>query len=132
MLNSGLLVVRPSPKTFAQILSALDDPIRVSSYTFPDQELLSDVFRGRWMPLPYVYNALMPMRWEGVHAEIWRDAEVRVVHYIHAAKPWHRVGWCVEGEDRGAGELDVLERWWWEANERRKVREREIGVFDKY
>ena len=57
---------------------------------------------------------------------------VRVVHYIHAAKPWHRVGACAEMEEGGAGELDVLERWWWRANERRKGRERELGICDKY
>lgn len=123
MLNSGLLVVTPSTQTYAQIEHALRTPSRVRRYTFPDQELLSDVFYGRWVPLPYVYNALKTMREERVHGPIWRDAEVRNVHYIFARKPW---------DEPLTQNSDELDRWWWEANARRMKRERESGIDDGF
>lgn len=128
MLNSGLLVINPSMGTYRKIEQTLDTPELVAKYDFPDQALLSDVFAGRWVALPYVYNALKSLRWKGVHDTIWRDEEVKVVHYIFAQKPWH--------DDRqGAGkgmntsnkiapawiESDaVLHRWWWNVNTERE------------
>ena len=52
---------------------------------FFDQDLLAIVYRNRWRPLPYTFNALKPMR--ACHAPLWRDADVRVLHYI-LDKPW--------------------------------------------
>jgi hypothetical protein len=48
----------------------------------PGRELLSEVFAGRWVALPYVYNVLKTLRMEGVYDCIWRDGEVKAVHYI--------------------------------------------------
>jgi lipopolysaccharide biosynthesis glycosyltransferase len=126
MLNSGLLVVNPSLASFARIQSLLDTPEKVDSYTVPDQELLSEAFKGRWVPLPYVYNALKTMRAEGVHSAIWRDQEVKNVHYIFAVKPWQE-----EPPREGPG-MDVLNRWWWEVNWERQALERERGIEDGY
>ncbi|KAL5342075.1 nucleotide-diphospho-sugar transferase [Aspergillus crustosus] len=126
MLNSGLLVVNPSHALFAQIQALLDIPEKVDSYTFPDQELLSEAFKGRWVPLPYVYNALKTMRVEGVHSAIWRDEEVKNVHYIFAVKPWQ------EDPPREGPGMDVLNRWWWEVNWARQRMERERGIEDGY
>lgn len=130
MLNSGVLVITPSPKIYAEITAALEDTSRIEKYNFPDQELLSDVFAGRWVSIPYVFNALKTLRWRDVHGAIWRDREVRAVHYIFAKKPWH--------EDVGGDMLEVKRRldetslWWWEANWERKRVEREMGVEDGY
>ncbi|KAL4894272.1 glycosyl transferase family protein [Aspergillus ambiguus] len=124
MLNSGLLVVRPSTAAWEAIQAALNTPERTDKYDFPDQELLSDVFRGRWLALPYVYNALKTMRWRGVHDAIWRDEEVRNVHYIFAKKPWHE-----DGTDPG---LDETNRWWWEVCLRRREAERAEGITDGF
>lgn len=132
MLNSGLLIAHPSPQTWSQIQSVLNEPHRLSQYDFPDQELLSDVFRGRWVALPYVYNALKTLRWRGVHGDIWRDEEVRVVHYIFARKPWHDFVEPVTGSIAGAGAVDETHLWWWEANDRRKHWEKERGIIDAY
>ncbi|KAE8395363.1 nucleotide-diphospho-sugar transferase [Aspergillus alliaceus] len=121
MLNSGLLVVRPSLSTWAEIQAGLQMPERTDRYDFPDQELLSDVFRGRWVALPYVYNALKTLRWAGVHDAIWRDDEVKNVHYIFDKKPWQ------EDPDNG---MDETSRWWWEANRHRKKLEVEVGITD--
>lgn len=121
MLNSGLLVVNPARETYSLIERVLQTPSRLEFYNFPDQELLSDVFYGRWVSLPYVYNGLKTLRGEKVHGEIWRDEEVKNVHYIFARKPW----------DEATGEpTDELSRWWWEANGRRQGRERELGIED--
>lgn len=130
MLNSGLLVVAPSQHTFALIRAAMDTPSRTAGYDFPDQELLSDVFRERWVALPYVYNALKTLRWEGVHSAIWRDESVKNVHYIFAKKPWHEEA-PVEGREDEA-DMDVTNRWWWRANLERQRREREGGITDGF
>lgn len=88
-LNGGLVVLRPSAAAFAAIKQYLSDkPERTRALPFADQSLLSDLFRGRWRALPYVYNALKTMRGRGVHDAIWRDGEVRCVHYILTPKPW--------------------------------------------
>lgn len=45
-----------------------------------------------------------------IHANLWRDDEVRCLHYILADKPWHtRV---LAG---GTGEYDEVHSWWWGA-----------------
>ncbi|KAL6237978.1 hypothetical protein BDW75DRAFT_52691 [Aspergillus navahoensis] len=130
MLNSGLLVVRPSRTHFATIQRFLDDAKKVDSYTFPDQELISEAFRERWVPLPYVYNALKTMRPRDVHGAIWKDEEVKNVHYIFAVKPWQEGPPAVDQE---TGEsTDVLNAWWWEVNADRQRHEKERGIEDGY
>ncbi|KAJ5780932.1 Glycosyl transferase family 8 [Penicillium paradoxum] len=127
MLNSGVLVVRPSARVYEEITSALQETERIERYIFPDQELLSDVFEGRWVALPYVYNALKTLRIEGVHDPIWEDAEARAVHYIFATKPWHEE--VKEGDLSGLDETLV---WWWRANWERMGIERLAGVEDEF
>lgn len=127
MLNSGVLVARPSARVYDEITSALQETARIEKYIFPDQELLSDVFEGRWVALPYVYNALKTLRMEGVHDSIWRDSEARAVHYIFATKPWHEE--VKEGDLTGLDETVV---WWWRANWERMGIERLAGVDDQF
>ncbi|PYI29488.1 glycosyl transferase family protein [Aspergillus indologenus CBS 114.80] len=133
MLNSGLLVVQPRPTDFGAVQTALRDTNTVKGYALADQELLSNVFRGRWRPLPYVYNALKPMRGSGsggagagagTHAAIWRDGAVKNVHFIFAVKPWQM--------DREREDGDELVRWWWAVDEERRRGERARGVGDGY
>lgn len=113
-------MLNPSSSLFALITAALASPATLA-YDFPDQELLAELFAGRWVPLPYVYNALKTMAGEGVHARIWRIEEVRVVHFILSPKPW---------EDEGArdGEGMGLERLWWEVEAERGEWERARGI----
>ncbi|KAF3024149.1 hypothetical protein E8E14_007260 [Neopestalotiopsis sp. 37M] len=66
MINSGTVVLEPSQGAFEAILDKLQDSGAVSSYLFPDQALLSDVFRDR----------------------LWQDDKVKIVHYIMAPTPW--------------------------------------------
>jgi len=127
MPNSGLLVLTPSETTYAEITEAMQDP-KTLTYIFPDQALLGDVFASRWVALPYVYNALRTLRWEGVHGAIWRDGEVRNIHYGLTPKPWEeeeRRG--KKGEDEDEDE-DVLVRRWWEVDGERVREEEERGI----
>lgn len=120
MLNSGLLVVRPAKETWSRIEAALEEPARLATYDFPDQDLLSDVFRGRWVALPYVFNALKTLRWPDVHGAIWRDEEVRLVHYIFAIKPWQATPPPSPGTGTGTiSAIDETYQWWWEADKHR-------------
>jgi len=90
---------------------------------FADQSLLSELFRGCWVPLPYIYNALKTLRWEGVHQPIWRDDKVKNVHYILAPKPWDEMD--AEGKNTSKDPTHV---WWVEANQERLVSENEKGI----
>jgi len=71
MVNGGLQVVNPSEAVYNIILETMANDSSVDSYEFADQSLLSDAFKGRWVALPYIYNALKTLRWKDVHAPIW-------------------------------------------------------------
>ncbi|WWD17979.1 hypothetical protein CI109_102425 [Kwoniella shandongensis] len=87
LLNGGLVVLHPSRATFDDILDHLNNSPQVPDYKFPDQDLLAEVFKGKWKPLPWWCNALKTLR--AVHKDIWRDEEVRLIHYI-LDKPWNK------------------------------------------
>lgn len=86
MCNGGLQVVIPSKRNYDKIVAALDSSSKTSGYDFADQSLLSDVFRGLWIPLSYKYNALKTLR--NIHKNVWDDNEVKNIHYILTPKPW--------------------------------------------
>jgi len=119
MCNSGLLVVAPSAKSYDVITKTLEDHSKTSTYSFPDQALISDVFHDRWFALPYIYNALKTLRW--CHKEIWRDDEVKNVHYILGTKPWDKR----ESEDE-------THAWWWKVDDERRDLEKKAGVDDGF
>ncbi|ESA43318.1 glycosyltransferase family 8 protein [Neurospora crassa] len=112
LLNSGTVVLTPSKPQFDALLDAINTHPDVPHMVFPDQDILAIVYRGKWKPLPYVYNALKPMR--DCHASLWRDEDVKILHYI-LNKPW---------ESRDFDENDKVESthrlWWgvWEEVER--------------
>ena len=114
MLNGGLLVLNPCTEVFKMIRQSMD-AAETAHYQFADQELLSKLFQKRWVSLPYVYNAIKTMRNAGEHEIIWRDAEVRNVHYTLAPKPWQE-------EVKGRDDLNV---WWHTTNEERIAEEQE-------
>jgi len=120
-MNGGLQVVNPSKAVYDQIVSFMEsDAVNMD---FADQSLLSDLYRGRWVPLPYIYNALKTLRWEGVHPEIWRDDKVKNIHYILAPKPWDEVD--AEGNNISK---DATHAWWVDVNQERLKAEKEKGV----
>jgi lipopolysaccharide biosynthesis glycosyltransferase len=120
-MNGGLQVVNPSKAVYNLILEYMES--NAVNMDFADQSLLSDLFRGRWVPLPYIYNALKTLRWEGVHKEIWRDESVKNIHYILAPKPWDEMD--SKGNFIGKDETHV---WWVEANQERLKLEKEKGI----
>lgn len=84
-MNGGLQVVNPSSAVYDLIVNYMEN--NAINMDFADQSLLSDLFKGCWVPLPYTYNALKTLRWEGVHHQIWKDEEVKNVHYIFGKLP---------------------------------------------
>lgn len=125
-MNGGLQVVNPSSEVYQQIIEYLNSD-KAPSMEFADQSLLSDLFRHRWVPLPYIYNALKTMRWEGVHSEIWRDERVKNVHYILSLKPWDEYT-NADGKKISTAK-DESHRWWQEVDEKRVGEEKKaMGV----
>lgn len=123
MPNGGLQVVNPSQVLYESILDRLKTSSAVENYEFADQSLLSDLFMGRWVALPYVYNALKTLRWKDVHAPIWRDQEVKNLHYILSPKPW---------DDQPGDEVDETHAWWTSANVERLAAEEKKGIKDGF
>ena len=122
-MNGGLQVVNPDRQVFDQIVDYMEN--NASALDFADQSLLSGLYRGRWVALPYVYNALKTMRWDGVHSQIWRDDEVKNVHYILTPNPWDELD-----ENGESVSKDETHRWWAGVNQERKRAEREKGLKD--
>ena len=121
--NGGLVVVIPSQGTYDQILQVLKNGDKTANYDFADQALLGDVFYDRWIALPYIYNALKTLRWQGVHHPIWRDGRVKNIHYILSPKPW----------DEKAGETsEETHTWWHEMNASRRAKEETAGIKDGF
>ncbi|KAG1716538.1 hypothetical protein ID866_590, partial [Astraeus odoratus] len=73
-LNSGLVVLTPSSKLAKAIYHHLNTSPLVPTWSFSDQDLLADFFKGRWKPLPWCYNALKTLMI--IHEPLWRDEEI--------------------------------------------------------
>lgn len=104
LLNSGNVVLRPSRQQFDAVARFLATSELVPRFTFPDQDLLAKVYEGKWRPLPYVYNSMKSVRI--VHPRVWRDEDVKCLHYALPDKPWHDLP--VENDPYGD-----LNKWWW-------------------
>ena len=122
MPNGGLQVVNPSKEVYRLIIDRMNSDA-VANYEFADQSLLSDAFPGRWVGLPYVYNGLKTLRWPDVHSQIWRDDEVKNVHFILSPKPW---------EAKDQSNTDDLHAWWRQLNSERKEKEAKTGITDRF
>ncbi|KAJ5219838.1 hypothetical protein N7468_009042 [Penicillium chermesinum] len=123
--NGGLQVVNPSKGVYDKIIAQLAKA-DTSSYDFADQSLLGDLFHGRWVGLPYIYNALKTLRWEGVHDAIWRDDRVK------NSQALGRVGqgsgcWGAPEETK-----DPAHKWWHSVNEERLEAEERAGLRDGF
>ena len=123
MPNGGLQVVNPSKYLYNKILDGLTSSSAIENYEFADQSLLSDIFWGRWVPLPYTYNALKTLRWQGVHSAIWRDERVKNIHYILSPKPW---------DEKPGEESNETHAWWLRVNDERLAEEKGQGIDDGF
>lgn len=81
-LNSGVFVARPSPATFAAMLTALDRPGAFWRRT--DQTFLQSFFPD-WHGLP-VYCNLLQYVWFNL-PDLWDWRQIRILHYQYE-KPW--------------------------------------------
>jgi hypothetical protein len=122
MPNGGLQVVNPSTAVYQLILDQLSQETS-GDYDFADQSLLGDVFNGRWVALPYIYNALKTLRWKGVHDAIWKDDEVKNIHYILSPKPW---------DEKPGEQAEESHGWWRNANNERTRGEKTAGIEDGF
>lgn len=107
-LNGGFLVLKPDQGVFEWLqrkVVAIDDLRR---YPFSEQDLLNEVFEHRWLPLPYIYNALKTLPFQ--HSAIWRQEEVKNLHFI-LAKPWAR---DLNQPESQHDRYYALDKLWWE------------------
>lgn len=102
--NGGTLVLEPDQAVLDALLGELASVADLSAYVFAEQDFLNEHFRGRWVALPYVYNALKTLPFQ--HPGLWDDAAVKNVHFI-IDKPW-------ESALDPASRYHALERLWWD------------------
>ena len=122
MVNGGLLVINPCQAIYDAILERMTTS-SVMEYDFADQSLLSDLFGGRWVAIPYIYNALKTLAWKDVHAPIWREDRVKNIHFILSPKPWD--------EKNGDVKYEIHQRWW-DINLKRLETEKKNGINDGF
>ena len=109
LLNGGLFLYHPSEMLWKAMHDYFLTSPELSTFQFPDQDFLASVFCGRWRPMPWKYNALKTMKqW---HTNIWRDAEVKGLHYI-VDKPWEKRV-ASDGIGGHLGRDGETHTWWW-------------------
>lgn len=114
--------MNPSNEVYQLIVDQLAKETTMN-YDFADQSLLGDVFHGRWVVLPYIYNALKTLRQKGVHDAIWQDDKVKNVHYILNPKPW---------DEKPGEESEESHKWWTQVNQERLQAEKSRGIDDGF
>jgi inositol 3-alpha-galactosyltransferase len=104
-INSGLVIISPSPALGAAAEEYLRTSPRVQTFDFPDQNFFDEFFAGRWRALGWDVNAIKTARYW--HPRLWTDAGVRNLHYI-VDKPWAapRTAWAADDV--------VTHGWWWD------------------
>lgn len=109
-INSGVFVLSPSRELWERMEEfRLNDP-RVATFKYPDQNFLDVFFKDRWVPIGWQYNAMKTIRYW--HTALWRDEEIRALHYV-VDKPWERRNG--KGEEAGyLGKDGETHYWWWE------------------
>ena len=107
-LNGGFLLLKPDNAQFAQLerrMAAIKD---LKDYPFSEQDLLNEVFAGRWQPLSWIYNALKTLPFQ--HSRMWKADEAKNLHYI-LAKPWQR---DMQQPESDRDRYYALDKLWWQ------------------
>ena len=134
LMNSGVLLFCPSPDLRDRVKHFLDTTPLLSTFQFPDQNFLDEFFRNKWLSLAWQWNATKTKHYW--HQNVWRDDEVRALHYI-VDKPWDKR----IGPDGIAGYKQrdgVTHGWWWDEygkweDDRRKHGDDEaLRIVNKY
>ena len=113
-LNSGVFLFHPSEELKQSVMKTFAESDKLAEYPCPDQDFMAyEVFRGKWMPLNWAFNALKTMRYW--HGNLWHsekgDQEVRVLHYI-VDKPWQK-RIASDGIAGYLGRDGETHSWWW-------------------
>ncbi|UDJ81390.1 glycosyltransferase family 8 protein [Kosakonia oryzae] len=103
-LNGGFLVLTPDEAMYQQMMQRLAEKADISAYVFAEQDFLNEVFRDRWQPLHYGYNALKTLAFQ--HPQMWDLARVKNIHYI-IDKPWEKT-------PQPGDKWYELDKLWWE------------------
>ncbi|KAF2169401.1 glycosyltransferase family 8 protein [Zasmidium cellare ATCC 36951] len=109
LLNSGVFVCTPSRDVWDRIGNSLQVSPSIVKYKYPDQDFLVEFFADRWVPIGWQYNAVKLHRY--THPNIWRDEEVRALHYT-VDKPWERRNEA-DGTAGYRGRDGFTHRVWW-------------------
>ncbi|KAK6902823.1 hypothetical protein I203_108083 [Kwoniella mangroviensis CBS 8507] len=129
LLNSGLVVLTPSQSVLQRIYALVesgdkDDQERIKEWAFPDQDLFADLFRGKWISIPWIYNAIKTMRYW--HGNFYTDHDVRNLHYI-CRKPWkYRPKYNTPEEYERTGNVYKVE-----AGEYSQVKDNDVGFNER-
>lgn len=109
LLNGGVFLYHPSDPLWQAVHQHFLTSSELSAYQFPDQDFLASFFCGKWRSLSWRYNALKTMRqW---HTNIWRDDEIKGLHYI-VDKPWEKRV-ASDGIGGHLGRDGDTHTWWW-------------------
>jgi alpha-N-acetylglucosamine transferase len=103
--NSGFMLLTPNDSTATELENKVAAIRDLAAYQFPEQDLLNEYFTGRWLPLPYIYNALKTLSVQ--HASLWNIFEVKNLHYI-LSKPWQDNN----GKDDNNPYNELHQLWW--------------------
>lgn len=98
------MILEPSKEQYDTLIDAMNTHPDVPKMLFFDQDLLAIIYRNQWKPLSYVYNALKPMR--ACHADLWKDDDVKILHYI-LNKPW-------KSRTYGDDVIESTHKLWWD------------------
>jgi inositol 3-alpha-galactosyltransferase len=123
LFNSGLFVFTPYQELWDSMITYFNTTPLLTTFLFADNDFFAEYFRDKWMSVGYQYNATKTVRaW---HPQMWRDDEVRNLHYV-ADKPWTgRIG---TDEKAGKSEKDrVTHRWWWDEFGRWEAEREKMG-----
>ena len=104
-LNGGTFVLRPSESQFETLMHVMNTDPTVPSWTFFEQDLLTLVYRDKWIHIPHIYNAMKPLR--ECHSNLWRDEDIKVLHYI-LQKPW-------QSRTVTKDTIGITHQLWWDA-----------------
>ncbi|KAK9470668.1 uncharacterized protein V1510DRAFT_431924 [Dipodascopsis tothii] len=105
IFNSGVLVLSPDQAVYDELFQLADAG---TSFDGGDQGLLNAHFRD-WHRLPFAYNVTPSAGYQYVPAYRHFAADIRLIHFIGAAKPWHS---RTPPSDPHGVYGDMLARWW--------------------